>query len=53
MAQTEAVLRQLNPAAQLLRCERCAVDVAKVLGSGRFDMAAAAATAGWQQVKPL
>lgn len=50
--QTEAVLRQLNPGARLLRCERSAVDVAEVLGTGRFDMAAAAATAGWQQVEP-
>lgn len=49
--QVEAAVRRLNPSAQLLRCERCAVDVSEVLGTGRFDLAAAAATAAWQQVR--
>lgn len=48
--QTAAVIRRLNPAARLLRCERCRVGVSEVLGTGRFNTAAAAAHADWQQV---
>jgi G3E family GTPase len=48
--QTEVVIRRLNPGARLLRCERCRVGVSEVLGSGRYDMTAAAAHADWQQV---
>ena len=50
MLQTEAVVRRLNPAARLLRCERCRVGVTEVLGTGRYDGAAAAGHADWQQV---
>jgi G3E family GTPase len=45
--QVEAALRALNPAAELVRAEFGRVDPRAVLGTGRFDLDAAAQLPGW------
>ena len=46
-AQVEAALRMLNPTAELVRTTFGRVDPAAVLGTGRFDLDAAAQLPGW------
>ncbi len=43
----EAILRALNPRARIIAAERGRVPVAEVMGTGRFDFAAAEAMPGW------
>lgn len=46
-AEVEAALRVLNPAAEVVRATFGRVDPAAVLGTGRFDLDAAAQLPGW------
>ncbi|MEU5153917.1 GTP-binding protein [Glycomyces sp. NPDC021274] len=43
----EAVLRRLNPDARLIRSSHGRIDVASVLGTGRFDLDRAQEAPGW------
>ncbi len=45
----EAVLRKLNPSAQIVRSKRGAVSIDSVLGRGLFDEATASQMPGWAQ----
>jgi len=45
----EALLRSLNPGAEIVRSERGVVALDRVLGTQRFDMEKAQASAGWQK----
>lgn len=45
----EAVVRRLNPSAQLLHAAHGVVDLDKVLGTGLFDPVAAAEAPGWDE----
>jgi len=46
----EALLRQLNPAARILRCQRGRVPLEEVLNTGLFDMESASRAPGWLAV---
>jgi G3E family GTPase len=46
----EAVLRQLNPKAAIVRAERGVVPLDQMLNTGRFDMTAASQAPGWLAV---
>lgn len=46
-ARVEAALRMLNPTARLVRTTFGRIDPAEVLGTGRFDIEAAAQLPGW------
>gem|GEM_PF-5405577 len=46
----EAVLRQLNPKAAIVRAERGIVPLDQVLDTGRFDLTAASQAPGWLAV---
>ena len=50
LAELEALLRRLNPAARQLRAERGRVDPAALLGTGAFDFERAAEAPGWLAV---
>lgn len=43
----EAFVRATNRTARVLRAVRCDVALGEVVGTGRFDLAAAASSAGW------
>ncbi|MEU8900739.1 GTP-binding protein [Nocardia sp. NPDC048505] len=45
----EATVRRLNPRARVLRTVRGAVDLAEVLGTGRYNPVVAAAAEGWAE----
>jgi G3E family GTPase len=45
----EAMLRQFNPSAKILRAERGRVPLASVMGTGLFDMDKAESAAGWSR----
>jgi G3E family GTPase len=45
----EAILRQLNPGAEIVRAEFGRVPLDRVLGTRRFDMARAAESPGWMR----
>lgn len=47
LGRLEAVLRHLNPGAELVRAERGEVPLASVLDTGRFDLERARNSAGW------
>jgi G3E family GTPase len=47
VAQLEAFVRATNRTARVLRAVRAAVPLAEVVGTGRFDLAAASMSAGW------
>ncbi|GGP66076.1 GTP-binding protein [Saccharothrix coeruleofusca] len=49
LATTEGLLRELNPAARLIRSHRGVVDMAEVLDTGRYDPVSAATSPGWAQ----
>jgi len=46
-ARLEAVLRRLNPSAEIVACERGRVDPRQMLGTGRFDFERATQLPGW------
>ncbi|MFF2085246.1 GTP-binding protein [Nocardia sp. NPDC058176] len=48
-ATVEATVRRLNPRAHILRTEKGAVDLAEVLGTGRYNPAVAAEAEGWAE----
>ncbi|WBV42398.1 zinc metallochaperone GTPase ZigA [Pseudoroseomonas cervicalis] len=48
-AQAIALLRALNPRAEIVEAEQGRVPLEKVLGTGRFDFARASQAAGWAQ----
>jgi len=48
VAEIEAFLEQLNPYALKLRAEFGRIDVARILGTGRFDFEIAKKSRGWQ-----
>jgi G3E family GTPase len=50
LTELEALLRRLNPDAQLLRTERGNVDIKRVMGTGLFDFDKAAEAPGWLKV---
>ncbi|WP_054811988.1 GTP-binding protein [Nocardia arizonensis] len=45
---TEATLRRLNPHAEVVRVRKGEIDLDKVLGTGKFDPAAAHGMPGWE-----
>lgn len=45
----EAMMRQFNPSARIIRAERGRVPLASVMGTGLFDMDKAESAAGWSQ----
>jgi G3E family GTPase len=45
----EATVRRLNPRAQVLRTEQGSVDLAEVLGTGRYNPVVAAEAEGWDE----
>ena len=45
----EAMMRQFNPSARIIRAERGRVALASVMGTGLFDMDKAESAAGWSQ----
>jgi G3E family GTPase len=47
--QLEALLRRLNPSAEIVRTTQGRVPLDRVLGTGRFDFARAEAAPGWQR----
>jgi G3E family GTPase len=47
LARTEAILRRLNPTADILRAERSVVPLTKILHTGRFDLTMAAEFPEW------
>jgi G3E family GTPase len=47
LARVEAVLRKLNPGAEVIRAVRGMVDPRRILNTGRFDFDAAEAMPGW------
>ncbi|MFC4126176.1 GTP-binding protein [Nocardia rhizosphaerae] len=48
-ATVEATVRRLNPRARILRTEKGVVELAEVLGTGRYNPVAAAETDGWAE----
>lgn len=46
----EAVVRQLNPAARVMRTVSSDVGLAEVMGTGEFDLDEASQAAGWVKV---
>lgn len=50
LARTEAVVRALNPAAEILRATRSQVPLGEILDTGRFDLEQAANAPGWLSV---
>ncbi|GAA3464519.1 GTP-binding protein [Saccharothrix longispora] len=49
LATVEALLRELNPNARLVRSHRGVVDLADVLDTGRYDPVTAATSPGWAE----
>ncbi len=49
LAETEALLANLNPRAEVVRTVDGAVDPGDVLGTGRFDLDTVSETAAWQR----
>ncbi|WP_276527272.1 GTP-binding protein, partial [Nocardia cerradoensis] len=45
----EATLRRMNPRARVLRTAHGVVDLAEVLGTGRYNPVLAAASEGWTE----
>lgn len=45
----EATVRRMNPRARVLRTERGVVDLAEVLGTGRYNPSVAAEAEGWDE----
>jgi G3E family GTPase len=47
LGEVRALLRRLNPRAQVVTTDHGRIDVHEVLGTGRFDLDLAASSAGW------